>query len=151
MIFRMRLHPWALVPTVLYVGFIGWMTLRPSVYGAGTAGLLWELLGKFQQHSSTSWLTFDAVEGLANVAMFIPLGFFLALFFPRRLFLVSALLCVLGSVGIELFQQFFLPGRVADIRDVIHNSTGGLIGATVAVLGRLLFVPRRSGRRLRTV
>lgn len=149
-IFRMRFHPWALVPTVLYVGFVGWMTLRPTIYGAGTASLLWSLLGRFEQHQATSWLTFDTVEGLANVALFIPLGFFLALLLPRRLFLVAALLCVVGSVGIEAFQGAFLPGRVADVRDVIHNSTGGLIGAVVAVLGRVLFIPRRrAGGRLR--
>ena len=147
MIFRMRFHPWALVPTAVYVGFIGWMTLRPTVYGSGAAGLLWQVLDAFQAHSSASWLTFDAVEGLANVAMFLPLGFLLALFFPRRLFLVSAVLCVLGSIGIELFQEFLLPGRVADVRDVIHNPTGGLIGATTAVLARLVLVPRP--RRLR--
>ncbi|MCU1529789.1 MAG: hypothetical protein JWP75_3552 [Frondihabitans sp.] len=144
---RMRFHPWLLVPIALYLMVVGWITLGPEPYGATGSGLLWHALDIFGRHSSTQWLTFSVVEGLANIAMFVPLGFLLAMFFPRRLFLVAVALCVLMSMGIEAYQGSFLPTRVDDIRDVFNNGTGGLVGALVATAGRMIVAPR--SRRLR--
>lgn len=146
---RMRFRPWLLVVTVLYLLFVAWMTLRPSVYNSATADLLWRALGFFGRHASTSWLTFSVVESIANAAMFVPLGFFLALFFPKRLFLAAVAICVLLSLGIELYQGTFLSAtRVEDFGDVIHNSTGGLIGALIALFLRLMFLPfSNAGRK----
>ncbi|BDZ50139.1 hypothetical protein GCM10025867_23800 [Frondihabitans sucicola] len=145
----MRFRPWLLVVTVLYLLFVAWMTLRPSVYDSQTGELLWRALGFFGRHSSTSWLTFDVVESIANAAMFVPLGFFLALFFPKRLFLAAVALCVLLSLGIETYQGTVLSAtRVEDYGDVIHNGIGGLIGVLVALFLRLLFLPfANAGRR----
>lgn len=145
----MRFRPWLLVVTVLYAIFIAWMTLRTSVYGNGASELLWRALGVFARHSSTSWLTFDVVESLANAAMFVPFGFFLALFFPRRLWILSVALCVLASYGIESFQGAYLSTRVEDMGDVVHNGLGGLIGAVVATLMRMIAAPRRRRDRRR--
>lgn len=145
---RMRFHPWLLVPIALYLMTIGWITLGPQPYGATGSGLLWHALDVFGRHPSTEWLTFSRVEGLANVAMFVPLGSLLALFVPRRLFLVAAALCVLMSMGIEAYQGSFLPTRVEDIRDVVNNGTGGLVGASIATISRMIVAPR--SRRLRT-
>lgn len=145
----MRFRPWLLVVTVLYLLFVAWMTLRPSVYSSQTGELLWRALGFFGRHSSTSWLTFDVVESIANALMFVPLGFFLALFFPKRLFVAAVALCVLLSLGIETYQGTILEGtRVEDFGDVLHNSTGGLIGVLIALFLRLLFLPfANAGRR----
>ncbi|AMM20539.1 hypothetical protein AX769_10755 [Frondihabitans sp. PAMC 28766] len=144
----MRFRPWLLVVTALYVGFIAWMTLRTSVYDGATASLLSRALHAFSAHQATSWLTFDRVESLANVAMFVPLGFFLALFFPRRLWILAALLCVLASYGIESYQGAYLPTRVEDMGDVVHNGLGGLVGALIATALRMLAAPRGPrGRR----
>jgi glycopeptide antibiotics resistance protein len=145
----MRFRPWLLAVTVLYLLFVAWMTLRPSVYGSQTAELLWRALGFFGRHSSTSWLTFDVVESIANALMFVPLGFFLALFFPKRLFLAAVALCVLLSLGIETYQGTFLSStRVEDFGDVIHNGMGGAIGVLIALFLRLLFLPFASvGRK----
>ncbi|GAA4669363.1 VanZ family protein [Frondihabitans cladoniiphilus] len=147
----MRFHPWALFPTVLYIGFVGWVTLGPQPYDSSTAGLLTRFFDFSQSHASTRWLDFSNVEGLANVAMFVPLGFFLALFLPRRAWLVAAVLCVLASTGIEMFQGAYLPTRVEDVRDIVHNGTGGLIGAVLAAVIRFVVAPRPRSRRLRTV
>jgi glycopeptide antibiotics resistance protein len=144
----MRFRPWLLVVTVLYLVLVAWMTLRPSVYDSQTSNYLWRALGFFGRHSSTSWLTFDVVESLANALMFVPLGFFLALFFPKRLFLAAVALCVLLSLGIETYQGSVLSAtRVEDFGDVVHNGTGGLIGALIALFLRLLFLPFSRPRR----
>lgn len=143
----MKFRPWLLVVTALYCGFIAWMTLRTSVYDGRTATLLYRALAIFARHSETSWLTFSTVESLANVAMFVPLGFFLALFFPRPLWIVAAALCVLASYGIETYQGTVLSGvRVEDMNDVLHNGLGGAAGAFVALLMRMTLRPRRRNR-----
>lgn len=145
----MRFRPWLLVVTALYLMLVAWMTLRPDIYDSRTSNYLWRALGFFGRHSSTSWLTFGVVESIANALMFVPLGFFLALFFPKRLFLAAVALCVLLSLGIETYQGAFLSAtRVEDFGDVIHNGTGGLIGALIALFLRLLFLPFATvGRR----
>jgi len=143
----MRFHPWLVIPITLYLGVVGWITLGPQPYGEGSAHLLSRFLDLFARHASTQWLDFSAVEGLANVAMFVPLGFLVAGFFPRRWWILAVACCVALSMGIEAYQGAFLSTRVADYRDVVHNGTGALVGAIVMTLGRMLAAPR--GRRLR--
>lgn len=146
----MRFRPWLLVVTVLYLMAVGWMTLRPSVYGHTTSEVLWRLLDEFSAHAATQWITFSVVESVSNALMFVPLGFLLALFFPKRLFVVAIGLCLALSWGIEWFQGEFLPTRVSDPADIVHNTLGGAIGVGVALVLRLIFLPfaalgRRSG------
>ena len=80
--------------------------------------------------ASAGRLTWAQTEALANVALFVPAGFLLAIMLGRPL--LAAALTVLASAGIELAQQRFFPTRVADVADVWHNGLGGVIGALVA-------------------
>lgn len=138
---RMRFRPWLLVVTVLYLLAVAWMTLRPTVYGHTTGEFLYKALDVFERHDSTQWLTFSVVESIANALMFMPLGFFLALFFPKRLFFIAVGLCVLLSAGIEAYQGSFLSSRVSDPADIVHNGVGGFIGVMIALVLRLMFLP----------
>lgn len=86
------------------------------------------------------WTTFDLV---ANVAVYLPLGFFLTLAFrelPWR-FTAPLLACLLAaglSCGLEAIQTW-LPSRVPSNVDLACNAIGGLLGAVWAHLtgGRL--------------
>lgn len=51
---------------------------------------------------------------------------------PRRTLLVAALLAC-GYGASDEIHQWFVPGRDADVRDWIADSTGGLLGAAAAV------------------
>ncbi|KPN19060.1 hypothetical protein AO716_07715 [Arthrobacter sp. Edens01] len=85
---------------------------------------------------SYSWL-----EGAANVALFIPIGFLAArLLAPRRWWLALALCMVLSGAG-ELAQALFLPARNANAQDVLLNDSGALAG--VGLAGLLAFAVRR--------
>jgi glycopeptide antibiotics resistance protein len=86
-------------------------------------------------------LVWSQTEVLANVALFVPLGFLLTLITCRPL--LSAVLCLLGSAGIELAQAEWLVTRVASIADVQHNAFGGLLGVVVAWLFLRLFKHRK--------
>ena len=69
---------------------------------------------------------------VGNVALFMPLGFFLFLAL-RRWVVISTMVCALVSVGVEILQ---LPiwTRSSDVDDVLTNTTGGFLGALAGFL-----------------
>jgi glycopeptide antibiotics resistance protein len=83
---------------------------------------------------STHVLALLVVPMFANVLLFVPWGFltFIALYTVERPTLQTYILTILlgfsFSLGIEGWQ-YFLPSRVADINDVIWNTTGAITGA----------------------
>ncbi len=76
--------------------------------------------------------------------MFVPIGIFFVLLFGRRLWFMSVISGILLTLAIE-FAQLFIPGRVSDVRDLVANSLGTMIGVLVA-----LVLTRAKARRLRT-
>jgi glycopeptide antibiotics resistance protein len=83
---------------------------------------------------STHILAVLIVPMIANVLLFVPWGFltFILLYSVDRPTLQTYVLTILlgfsFSLGIEGWQ-YFLPSRVADINDVIWNTTGVVLGA----------------------
>lgn len=75
-------------------------------------------------------LTLVRVEFIANVAMFVPLGFFLAMLLPRHRHLVLPI-GFLATCLIETVQGLFLSDRSATVADVIANTAGACIGLLV--------------------
>jgi hypothetical protein len=71
---------------------------------------------------------------VGNVAMFVPVGWLLAVLVGRRRVLRALFACVGLSMAIEVTQLFV--GRFSDIDDVILNTTGAVLGACVALLIR---------------
>jgi glycopeptide antibiotics resistance protein len=110
----------------LYSIVIARLTLVP----ASSDSRVFSLLDRIMTRVSGGRLEWSQTEVLANVALFIPAGFLLAVILGRAW--ASALLCLLASAAIELAQQRYLPSRVPSIADVEHNGLGGLIGAIVA-------------------
>ena len=82
---------------------------------------------------STHILAVLIVPMIANVLIFVPWGFltFISLYTVDRPTLQTYVLTILlgfsFSLGIEGWQ-YFLPSRVADINDVIWNTTGAILG-----------------------
>jgi glycopeptide antibiotics resistance protein len=128
-----RRHPILTAFTVAYLAVVGCLTLGPQPLNAGDDGWLWRLLDFFGRHDATAWLTYDRVEFLANVAMFLPIGLFFLLLLGRRRWWLAILLGFLLTVGIET-SQIFIPGRVSDIRDVISNTTGAVVGVLAGLV-----------------
>ena len=90
-------------------------------------GMVWEFLSGNLRGSSTAMF-----ELIANVALFIPLGFLLPMSF-RRLKWWAVVLIGFGTTCIvELVQP--LLGRTGDLDDVITNTLGAVIGCTAAKL-----------------
>ncbi len=71
---------------------------------------------------------------VANILLFVPWGFlmFIALYTVERSTLQTYVLTILAGLSLTLAieaWQYFLPTRVADVNDVIWNTTGAMIGA----------------------
>lgn len=69
--------------SAVYLAAVAWITLRARPYGAEVSDVLERLLAA-QRHAATAWITFERVEFASNVAMFVPLGVFAALWFGVR-------------------------------------------------------------------
>lgn len=79
------------------------------------------------------FLTYDVIEFSANVALFVPLGFLVALLLPRRRYLVVPI-ALIATVSIEGLQGAFLGARTSSLLDVVANTTGACIGLVLAEL-----------------
>jgi glycopeptide antibiotics resistance protein len=138
-----RRHPILSTLTVVYLGIVAWVTLGPQPFDEHNGGWIYRMLDVFQAHNVTSWITYDRLEFLSNVGMFVPIGLFFLLLLGRRFWWLAILIGCALTVGIET-AQLFIPGRVSDVRDVISNSTGAFVGV---IAGLILTAPK--ARRLR--
>lgn len=87
------------------------------------------------------------VNVLGNVAMFVPVGLLAVIGLGLRAG-TATLLGMALSTSVEAAQ--YLLGRVADIDDVLLNTTGTLVGALAAV-GLATLASAASRRRARSV
>ena len=90
--------------------------------------------------------SYSAVEALANVALFIPLGALVLLWRPRWAWTHATLVALSATSLIELLQQLLRPERFASVRDVVANTLGGAIGAILVISWRRV-LKRRTVRR----
>lgn len=123
---------------LVYLAAIGWMTLGPQPLDSGTSGAI---VNALDAAPAGGLAIYDLIEFAANVAMFAPFGVLVAIRFPRAHILVQLASGALLSTAIET-AQFFVPGRVSDVRDIVANAIGAAIGV-------LLISGLRIGRNFR--
>jgi glycopeptide antibiotics resistance protein len=124
-------HPLLSVVTLVYLAVVGWLTLSPQTEHQ-EAGLLWQLALVFDRYPATEWITFNLLEFVANVLMFLPFGLFFVLLLGRGRWWLAIALGVTLTLGIEFAQQY-IPQRVSDPRDILSNSLGAAIGTLLAL------------------
>lgn len=129
--------------TLAYTGFVCRVTMDPTPPDVSSdTSTVTLALDRLAQHPATAWITFDLVEFLANVAMFVPFGLLVALLVGRQRWWLAVLAGALFTGVIESVQGLFLPARVADPSDLVANTLGALIGAAIALGVRSLRTPR---------
>lgn len=89
-------------------------------------------------------ITHARVEFAANVVLFVPPAALLASVLRRRRWVVAPL-GVAASAVIETVQDALLPGRTADLRDVLANGAGAVLGLLLT-----LAIERMRTRRTET-
>ena len=72
------------------------------------------------------------VNVFGNVALLVPVGWMAAVLSGRRAILVGVWSALALSVFVEVWQM--LSGSFGDVDDLVLNSLGGLVGATLAVV-----------------
>ena len=130
-------HPLLSLLTLLYLGFVGLVTLTPGEEQPDYAGLAGRVLARLERYPDldplTSRLSVERIEFLANIGLFVPLGMFLLLLVGSRLWLVALAAGIVLTSMIEGIQQE-IPGRVSDPRDVAAHSIGMFVGIAVAMV-----------------
>lgn len=121
---------------VLCCAVILWATLSPTPLDQGYEGAIDRLLAILHRNGIPEWFGYNKLEFLANVAMFVPFGFLIALALPKRFIWLAFLFVPAFSGAVELVQALALSARFATIMDVFANSLGGYVGAIVAILIR---------------
>ena len=118
---------------------LGFVVVAASLVAIGLATLWPEPSVDVESHFCLICGSFGTVDAFLNVLLFVPWGFllFIALYTVNRptmqTYVLTVLLGFTFTCAIEGWQ-YFLPDRVADINDIIWNTTGALLGA---ILGHL--------------
>jgi len=107
--------------------------LWPTPVDRGLHGELNTVLAVLHGHGAPAFVNYAFVEGAANILMFLPLGLLVTLMLARTLWWVAPLAGAVASTGAELAQLYFLPNRFATMDDVIHNTTGAVIGTAIVL------------------
>ncbi|MFT4111055.1 VanZ family protein [Propionicimonas sp.] len=126
----------------LYVGVVLVATMWPTPLDAGYESAIAHVLDILHRHGVPEWFGYGKLEFTANIAMFVPLGFLLALTLPERGWWAVMLLVPGFSALIEYTQGEFLSARFASGWDVVANTVGGYVGAVLAYLLRALIHAR---------
>lgn len=106
--------------------------LWPTRPAAASQNALQAWFERLHSRGLPTWLGFGTVEFLANVVMFLPLGFLTVLGWPRRPWWVQVTGWLLFSAAAELTQASLDAHRVGDWRDVIANGSGAALGVLAA-------------------
>ena len=115
-----------------YLGAVALIAFWPTHLDKPYAGQLDQALKFLYRHGVPGWVDYGFIESGANVLLFIPFGFLLALLLGgRRWWLAMPIGCA-GSGCIELGQLFFLSGRTASVGDVVVNTFGAVVGSLLA-------------------
>lgn len=135
---------WLLLTVVALIayGSLYPFNFKPDAVGGGVIEALRQL----------SWARAGRGDRIANVLLYLPLGFCMFLWLDTGMRRGAALiLAVVGgallSLGIEV-AQVYISARVPSLTDLTLNALGTLVGATAGVawdkIGGLMHLPRRA-------
>lgn len=140
-----RSHARLWVSTLLliaYASFVLLVTMWPQPQQLEFDGIASRLLRALHNIGVPERFGYDELEFVANVGMFVPLGFLLGLALARRAWWLAIFLLPAFSGAIEFVQGFALEERVSTMFDVLANTIGGYIGLLLAMILRAMIHAR---------
>ena len=142
-----RLRRIAALAAVAYAGALALIAFWPTPVDKPIERPIRRAVDWSQTHGAEV-VTYPFIESMANVALFIPVGFLLVLILGARRWWLSLLLGAALSTAIELGQHYFLSARFSTIHDVYANTTGTIVGilAGLLLLGSVRLVALRRHR-----
>ena len=140
---KSRAREWVgMVALFFCVGVVLLATMWPTPLDQDYGAAVEKFLAVLHRNGIPFWFGYNKLEFSANILMFVPLSFLIALVLPTKTWWLSLIICPTFSIGIELTQAVALSARFATLIDVIANSIGALIGIFLAVLLRAVMYSR---------
>ncbi|MFE1645858.1 VanZ family protein [Microbacterium sp. P01] len=111
----------------LYLVALTLIALWPVPIDSGSGDLLRAITRRLP------WVTYPRIEFGANILLFVPLGWLLAVLLAQSRYLVLPIAIVV-TVAIECAQALLLDRRTPSLLDVAANTTGACIGLILAAI-----------------
>lgn len=127
---------------IVYASFVLLVTMWPQPQQLEFDGIASRLLRALHNIGVPAWFGYDKLEFVANIGMFVPLGFLLGLALARRAWWVAIFLLPAFSGAIEFTQGVALDERVSTVFDVLANTIGGYVGLMLAMILRAMIHAR---------
>ncbi|MFT4212964.1 MAG: VanZ family protein, partial [Microbacterium sp.] len=124
-----RGRPLLAAASAVYLAVLAALTLGPQPEAAGDG--IGAVAAWLHGWPPTAWVDAALIEFCSNIALFVPWGALCVLWSRRRRWWLGILTGLAASGVIETVQGLLLPGRVADVRDLIANTLGAAAGALV--------------------
>lgn len=126
----------------VYAVFVLVVVLWPTPVDRDYQAAITKVLDVLHRNGIPGWFGYNKLEFSANILMFVPLGFLIALVLPARVWWLTLLITLGFSVAIELTQGALLAERFSSVTDVVANTIGGIIGTLIAVVLRAIVYQR---------
>lgn len=126
----------------IYAAFVLLVTMWPNPKQLEFGGIASRVLRVLHNFGVPEWFGFNKLEFVANIGMFVPLGFLLGLALARKAWWVALFLLPAFSGAIEWTQGVALDERVSTLQDVAANTIGGYIGLLLAMIMRAMIHAR---------
>lgn len=133
-----------MLAALIFIGLALLLFWPQPIEGTTVGAFLANSLANFFDPSgSQHGLTIRALEQWMNFLIFIPFSGLLFFVFKRNGFVWSLFISISMSAAAELTQLLVLHSRVASPEDLLLNSSGALLGTTLAWLASRLYKLRR--------
>jgi glycopeptide antibiotics resistance protein len=123
----------AFVALGLYGMVLAAIGLFPTPVDTRASPVIRSFLVRVHELGIPAWFDYGLIEFTANIFLFVPLGGLLVLALGRRRAWLAVLIGIVVSLTIEVAQALVLPERHPSAMDVLANSLGAVLGATVAI------------------
>ena len=131
---RTALHRATVVLTFAYLIVLVLLAFWPTAIDRDARDLIDSLVGWLGRHGAPAWVEYRAIEFGANIALFVPVGFFITILAGAERWWLGLFVGFAASCTIEFGQMALLPDRYATVNDVVANTAGAAAGALLAVL-----------------
>ncbi|MFC4139731.1 MULTISPECIES: VanZ family protein [unclassified Microbacterium] len=135
----------ALVIGIPFLAFLLVLTISPQGLQDRFPVVLDAVLDFGRHTLGWTWLGFTALEKIANVLVFIPVGVLAAVLVPLRVWPLALFVGPALSAIIETVQGLALSHRSATLSDLLLNSLGATVGAGITLAVRALRRSREGG------
>lgn len=113
---------------LLYAVALSMIAFWPSPIDKDFSGILSQVIDEINQQLGYPMFSYDFVEFVANIFLFIPLGILVSATSKQINALLLIATSVAGILSIEFVQKVLLEQRFASALDVFANCLGLLIG-----------------------